>query len=470
MELGTLQCNVPCFFARRALYYSRLENARLKRLACERQASSAGLEIVFEGDYIMQFGKNIVDELGDNIKYSIKWILISLVLGSICGMVGAAFHYAIDYVTEIRVQNEFLILLMPLGGMLIVYLYHKSGLHNEPGTNTIIHSVRQQERVPRILAPAIFVATVITHLVGGSSGREGAALQIGGSIATTLGRIMKVDKKEMSILIMCGMSAVFSALFGTPLTATLFSMEVVSVGVFYYSALVPCLCCSLVAFLSAQFMGCHSVSYAVPEVMTLNVRNFGCLLILALCIAIVSIFFVLSMHASHRLFHKHFENPYIRVVVGSVLLIALVVIFGTNYLGAGMEAVDQSIYTNSVDPYDFVLKIIFTAITIGCGFKGGEIVPTFFIGSTLGYTVSTFLAIDPHLGAVLGVVGLFCCVINSPITSLILGIEIFGNVNIIPMAIVIAFCYELSGYFSLYSAQKFVYSKTAAEFINKDAM
>ena len=418
----------------------------------------------------MNTGKTVIKELNNNIRFGLKWILISIVLGSVCGVVGAAFHHAIDYVTHIRLQNSFLIWLMPLGGMLIVFLYHSVGLHNEPGTNTIIQSVRQQDKVPRRLFPAIFAATVITHLVGGSSGREGAALQIGGSLATTFGRAMKAEQKDMSIYIMCGMAAVFAALFGTPLTATIFSMEVISVGVFYYSALVPCLCSALVAFFTAQLLGCHSVHYNVTAVLTIEPQSFPKLLAFSLIIAVVSIFFVLAMHKSHKLFHKYFHNPYIRVIAGSAMLIVLVLIFGTDYLGAGMEAVDKSIYGESLVPYAFLLKIIFTAITIGCGFKGGEIVPTFFIGATLGYTICTVIAIDPHLGAALGIVGLFCCVINSPITSLILGVEIFGAANLIPMAIVVAFCYVLSGYFSLYSAQKFVYSKTSAEFINKDAM
>lgn len=417
----------------------------------------------------MNSENKIMDELYNNIKYGIKWILISLVLGSICGLIGAAFHHAIDYVTELREANGLLVWLMPLGGVLIVFLYHRVGLHNEPGTNIIIQSVRQQKIVPRILAPAIFMATVITHLVGGSSGREGAALQIGGSVATALGRIMKIDKKEMSILIMCGMSAVFSALFGTPLAATIFSMEVISVGVFYYSALVPCLCSSLVAFFTAQILGCHSVVYNVKEIMVMDAHNFIFLIGLSLCIAIISILFVLLMHYTYKVSHKYFENPYIRVIVGSVILLVLVLIFGKDYLGAGMDVVDKAIYSE-VRPYDFILKAIFTAITIGCGFKGGEIVPTFFIGATLGFTISEYLSIDPHLGAMLGMVGMFCCVINSPITSLILGIEIFGTGNIIPIAIVVAFCYVFSGYFSLYHAQKFVYSKTSPEFINKDAI
>lgn len=411
---------------------------------------------------------SVMNELYNNIKYGVKWILISLVLGSICGIVGTAFHYAIDYVTEVRQHNDIFIYLMPIGGLLIVFLYNKVGLHKEQGTNIVIQSVRQQKIVPRILAPAIFLATVITHLVGGSSGREGAALQIGGSIGTAIGKIMKIDKKDMSILIMCGMSAVFSALFGTPLAATLFSMEVISVGVFYYSALVPCLCSSLVAYFTAQVFGCSSVTYNIKNIITIDAHNFVFLLGLSLCIAIVSIIFVRTMHYSNKVFHRWFKNQYVRVLLGSLIILALVLIFGKDYLGAGMNIVDNAIY-GQVNYFDFALKILFTAITIGCGFKGGEIVPTFFIGATFGYTVSNLIGVDPHLGAALGLVGLFCCVINSPITSLILGIEIFGTANILPIAIVVAFCYVFSGYFSLYHAQKFVYSKTSPEFINKAA-
>jgi len=418
---------------------------------------------------IINSENKVINEIKNNVKYGVKWIVISLVLGSICGLIGAGFHHAIDLATEYRKMNDILIFLMPIGGIMIVFLYHSVGLHNEPGTNIIIQSVRQQKIVPRILAPSIFLATVITHLVGGSSGREGAALQIGGSIATALGRMLKIDKKDMSILIMCGMSAVFSALFGTPLTATIFSMEVISVGVFYYSALVPCLCSALVAFFVAKGLGCASVTYTLEAVLNVDALVFLRLLILAFAISIVSIAFVLLMHYSYKVSHKYINNPYIRVVVGAVIIIGLVFIFGKDYLGAGMEIVDKAMY-GSVRPYDFALKAMFTAITIGCGFKGGEIVPTFFIGATLGYTVAGVLCIDPHLGAAIGMVAMFCSVINSPVTSLILGIEIFGSANMIPFAIAIAFCYVFSGYFSLYRAQKIVYSKTSLEFINKDAI
>lgn len=403
-----------------------------------------------------------------NIMFIMKWLAIAMVLGCICGVVGAAFHLSVDYVTELRKAHSWIIYFLPIGGLLIVFLYHSVKLDNDPGTNTIIQSVRQQDKVPLLLAPAIFLATVITHLVGGSSGREGAALQIGGSLATGMGRLFHFDKREMSILIMCGMSAVFSALFGTPITATLFAMEVVSVGIFYYAAFVPCLCSSLISLQVAHMMGCQSIQYQLSSILNITPVVFVKLIVFTIIIALFSILFVLMMHYGHKVFKDKFENPYIRVLVGACLLLILVFAFGTKYLGAGMEVVDDAIY-HSISSYDFILKAVFTAITIGCGFKGGEIVPTFFIGATLGYIVGMILGIDPHIGAAIGIVGMFCCVINCPLTSLILGVEIFGSANILSFVIVIAFGYVLSGYFSLYQAQKIVYSKTSPEFINENA-
>ena len=196
--------------------------------------------------------------------------------------------------------------------------------------------------------------------------------------------------------------------------------------------------------------------------------SFIQLVILAMGIAFVSILFILCMHYAHKFFKDKFPNPYIRVIVGALLLVGLVMVFGYVYLGAGMSVIDQAMY-GSVVPYDFILKILFTSITIGCGFKGGEIVPTFFIGSTLGYLLGSLVGLEPHIGAALGLVGMFCCVVNCPLTSLALGVEMFGSGYLIPFAIIVSFCYVLSGYFSLYQAQKIVYSKTSPVFINQNA-
>lgn len=413
--------------------------------------------------------KQFFMDLRLNCMFILRCLLVAVVLGGVCGIVGALFHISVDYVTTLRETYPWVIYGLPLGGLLIVFLYHSSkSLDYEPGTNTIIQSVRQQEKVPVLLAPAIFLATVITHLVGGSSGREGAALQIGGSLATFFGKIFHADDREMSILIMCGMSAVFSALFGTPLTATLFSMEVVSVGIFYYAAFVPCLCSSIIALSIAHFFGCQSAVYTLVGSLDLNIVSFIQLILFSIGIALCSILFILLMHYGHKLFKDYFHNPYIRVFVGAMILLVLALIFKDQYLGAGMNTIHEAMY-GSVMPYDFILKAIFTAITIGCGFKGGEIVPTFFIGATVGYTLGVILGIDPHMCSALGLVGMFCCVVNCPLTSLALSIEMFGSQNLILFAIVVAFCYVLSGYFSLYQAQKIVYSKTSPEFIDQNA-
>lgn len=414
------------------------------------------------------FLEQFLSDLKENLSFITRCLFVAVILGGICGVVGAAFCLSVNYVTEFRNDNAWIVYLLPLGGILIVYLYRSVHLACVPGTNTIIKSIRQQDKVPVLLAPAIFLATVITHLVGGSSGREGAALQIGGSLATAFGKMIHADQKQMSILIMCGMSAVFSALFGMPITATLFAMEVVSVGIFYYAAFVPCLCSSLIAAGVARYFGCHPESFKISKLLHINVMSFFKLLFFSFFIALFSIIFIIMMHYGHKLFKKWIENAYLRVCVGSLILLVLVFFFGHDYLGAGMNIVENAM-TKNVHYYDFILKAIFTAVTIGCGFKGGEIVPTFFIGATLGYTIGMIIGIDPHIGASLGLVSMFCCVVNCPVTSLALGIEMFGGLNFVPFAIVVAFGYVLSGYFSLYQAQKIVYSKTSPSFINKNA-
>lgn len=292
--------------------------------------------------------KQFFMDLKLNLQFIFKWLIIALILGGIYGFVGATFHLSVDYVTQLRFVYNWIVYLLPIGGIAIVFLYHSVGLDNQPGTNTIIQSVRQQDSVPTMLAPAIFLATVITHLVGGSSGREGAALQIGGSIATTIGNVMQADQKEMSILVMCGMSAVFSALFGTPLTAALFAMEVVSVGIFYYAALVPCLCSSLVSFYVAQLFGCESVSYTLNVVVSLSPLLLIKLIGFTIIIAIVSICFVLLMHFAHNILAKEFKNPYVRVIFGSIILLIMVYLFGRAYLGAGMDVVESALYIRSI--------------------------------------------------------------------------------------------------------------------------
>ncbi|MBQ6153940.1 MAG: chloride channel protein [Ruminococcus sp.] len=399
----------------------------------------------------------------------LKWVLIAAFTGAIGGGIGAAFRYAIEYVTAFRMENEWMCYLLPLGGLVIALLYRVTKLSGHADTNLIINSVRTDEKIPILLAPVIFVSTVITHLFGGSAGREGAALQLGGCIGSFIGRAVKLNEKEIPIAVMCGMSGLFSALFGTPLTAALFAMEVISVGIIYYSAFVPCLVSSLSAFGVTYLLGLSPLNFTLTVIPQLNPVNLLLIAALGVGCALVSIVFCLALKWTHKLAAKYFKNEYLRVAVGGTAVVLLTLLFGTRYAGTGGLIILPAIESGEALPYDFILKIVFTALTIGFGYKGGEIIPTFCIGATFGVVVGSLIGLPPQFAAAVGLVSLFCAVVNCPIASLVLSVELFGGAGIIFFGVSIAVSYMLSGYYSLYSGQKIMYSKRRARFINKNA-
>ena len=398
------------------------------------------------------------------IRIFIKWALISTVVGAIGGLIGTAFHESVDYVTKVRESNSWLIFLLPMGGLAIVGLYKLCRLN--AGTNRVIESVQSGKKVPILMAPLIFVSTVITHLLGGSAGREGAALQLGGSIGYKFGKLFRLDEKEMRLIVMLGMSGMFAALFGTPLTATFFALEVISVGVIYYVALVPCLFSSLVAYEISLMFGVKPVKFDGINMPQLNAEVFLKVVVLSILCALISICFCTSIKYFDKFIEEKISNEYIRAFVGGCLIILLTLAVGTHdYNGAGMEVISGAMAGN-VKPFAFILKIIFTVVTIGAGFKGGEIVPTFFIGSTFGCVMGGLLGLDPGFGAAIGFVALFCGVVNCPVASIMLALEVFGAQSIIIFAIVCGVSYMMSGYYGLYSSQKIMYSKLEATYIN----
>ncbi len=343
-------------------------------------------------------------------------------------------------------------------------------MDKDRGTNFILVSVRTNENITIKMAPLIFVSTIITHFFGGSSGREGAALQLGGSIAGKLGRILELDEKDERIMTMCGMSAAFSALFGTPIASVVFSMEVISVGIMHYSAIVPCTISALIGAGLSSYFGINPTAFLLTGApqgisfsMCINVMFFG------IIGAILSILFCTTMKKISTLYKIYFPNPYKRVFVGGCIVIALTYIVGTrDYNGAGMNVIQWAFY-GGIEPFAFLLKIVFTAVTLGAGFKGGEIVPSFFVGATFGATISNFMQLSPSFGAALGMAALFCGVTNCPLSAVILSVELFGGENIVYYMLVCAISYMLSGYYGLYSEQKIMYSKVKPEFINRNA-
>lgn len=408
-----------------------------------------------------------------NLKFSleyiralIKWVIIAMVVGIIGGLIGSVFHLSIDYVTALRTHHSFLVFLLPAGGTIIAAMYRIFSSKGRIDTNRVIESVRKDEKVPLVMIPLIFISTVLTHMLGGSAGREGAALQLGGSIGYNFGRLIKLKKNDMHIIIMSGMSAVFAALFGTPLTAAIFSLEVTSVGVLHYAGLLPCVISSVTASQIAHRFNLHAVHFAGVEpgkiTWDLTVRI---IFLSALC-ALVSIIFCTAIKKCEHIMDRLIKNSFLRAFTGGAIIVLLTLIVGTHdYNGAGMDVVARAIGGNA-DAEAFILKIIFTAITISAGFKGGEIVPAFFIGSTFGCVMGPFLGIDASVAAAIGFAALFCGVVNCPVASIILSLEVFGAEGLIYFAIACSVSYMMSGCFGLYHSQKIVYSKIDDEYID----
>lgn len=397
------------------------------------------------------------------------WLAAGLIIGLICGLLSVAFSKTLSFVTSLRASCPWLLYLLPAAGVLIVLLYRCAGVAKSRGTNLVLLSIRTGERLPLRMAPLIFVSTALTHLCGGSAGREGAALQIGGSIAQQLGRLCKLDDKRLRVITMCGMSACFSALFGTPIAASIFAMEVVSIGVMYYVALVPCVFSAFTAAAVAKALGLHAEAFPINTAHTF--LSFDALwrtaALAGLC-SLVSIVFCLALSVAAKAYSRCFKNPYFRIIVGGMLVAMLGTVFGSDYLGAGMNIVASAV-NDCVRPEAFALKILFTALTLAAGFKGGEIVPTLFIGATFGAFIGPILGLEPGFCAAVGMISLFCGVTNCPIASLLLGLELFGPDGMLYYTAAIAVSYMLSGYYSLYSQQKILYSKETPSFINIEA-
>lgn len=413
--------------------------------------------------------KKAVDGVKRYLFTFIKWTFLAVVIGVVCGCIGTVFHICVEKATEIRTENSWIIFLLPFAGLFIVFLYTKTNQENDKGTNLVIESVRSAEKIPAIMAPLIFIATFLTHLFGGSAGREGAALQIGGSVAATIGRGCKMKEDDIRVITMCGMSAMFAALFGTPLTAAVFAMEVISVGVIYYTALVPCSFAAVVGTLVAKKFGIAPVAYKIANYPNVNTKTIISVAILALLCALVSIVFCITMAYTGKMYKKYIKNQYLRAFVGGVIVVLLTVMVGTHdYNGAGMNIVEKAINGKAANTA-FIMKIIFTAVTLGAGFRGGEIVPTFFIGATFGCVVGPIIGLNPGFAAAVGIVAMFCSVVNCPLASMILSIELFSSSDVILFAIACAVSYMMSGYYGLYSSQKIMYSKLAPNFINRNA-
>ena len=396
-----------------------------------------------------------------------KWLVLSILLGAVCSLVGSAFHHLIDIAAEYREHHDFIIYLLPVGGLAVVAAYRLFKVKTSTGMNEVISTVREGEIPPHGLGPSIFAGTVLSQFVGASAGREGAALQLGAGIAATAVRMLKMNKRDAHLMLLAGMSAVFAALFGTPVAAAIFVIEFITVGEMRYSGFLPCIFASLTSYWVSTLLGVAPVRFDLAIVPAFAPLAIGQTVVVAIAAALMSIAFCVVVHSAQHFCARTVKNDFLRVAIGGAVVLGLTLLVGVrDYNGAGMNLVSAAVAGNA-RPEAFVMKLIFTALSIGAGFKGGEIVPAFAVGATLGCVVGSLLGLDPGFAAAMGMIALFCGVVNCPIASVVLGVEIFGGEALPFLAIVCAVSYMLSGYFGLYGTQRIVYSKLSDEYVDR---
>jgi len=399
------------------------------------------------------------------IRVALQWFFLAIPTGLICGLVGTLFHLSVERVTELRADQPWLLFLLPAAGLLITALY-KATKCEGVGTNNVIRAVQSGEPVSILLVPAIFFGTVLTHLCGGSAGREGAALQMGGSIGWNVGTLLHLKDHDRRTATISGMAAFFSALFGTPLTAALFAMMVEDVGLTFTSAFVPAFTSALIAYGCSLAFGIAPTHFAItaPE---LTVWNAFLVILLGFACAAVSRLFCGLLHFMEHKVPQLLPNPWLRVFVGGVAVIAFSYLFGVGrYNGAGMGVITAAVEQGEALPWDFLCKIFLTALTLSCGFKGGEVVPSFFVGATFGCVFGPLLGLPAGFAAAVGLVSIFCGATNALIPSILMGFELFSGAGLELIALGCGICYMLSGHHGLYSSQTFVTNKLRSEYMS----
>lgn len=366
-------------------------------------------------------------EKSSNKKEYLLLLLSAGITAVLCGGVGALFSYTLKFANSLFASFMWLVFVLPLGGIFTVFIYKAFKLDGK-GINTVFSAVKANKNIPFLLAPAVFVGTAITQLLGGSAGKEGAALQIGGAIASPFAKCFKIKDENYKILLLCGMTSLFSAVFTTPLTALAFGLEIIYISrKFYFKAVLPLFTSSFLSYTVARLFGVHPERFSIGTVPKFGADAFFKIVLVIVSCSAASVVFCFALEGSKMLFKKLFKNEYIRICVGGVLIIILTLIFKSgNYNGGGMHIIEQVLKTGSTVYWAFALKILFTAITNAAGFKGGEIVPALFIGATLGAAVGALIGLPPIFAAALGMAVLFSGATKCVAAALMLSIELFG--------------------------------------------
>ncbi|MFT3976600.1 MAG: DUF190 domain-containing protein [Sphingomonas bacterium] len=427
---------------------------------------------------LASFVRNQHDHAVSVARWTIILVPMAVVVGSLC----AAFLWSLDVATRMRFAHPWLLFLLPVGGFVIGLAYHWMGKSVEGGNNLIVDQIHEPGGgVPLRMAPLIFIGTVVTHLLGGSAGREGTAVQLGGSLASAAGRIFRLDESGVRIILMAGIAAGFGAVFGTPLAGAVFALEVLAVGRIEYAALLPCLVAGVVGDWTCHQWGIHHGAYHIDYVAGGGAALMAEPLLLAkaalagVAFGLASLLFAEANHKLGALFKRFIPFGPLRPFVGGIAVIGLVYALGTrDYLGLGVWSPDPSaptiagFFAAPVDHWSWLLKLVFTVVTLSAGFKGGEVTPLFFIGAALGNALGGLLGAPIDLFAGIGFVAVFAGASNTPLACTIMGIELFGATNAVPIAVACFVAYLCSGHNGIYLSQRIAVPKHDKGFVEPD--
>ncbi len=395
----------------------------------------------------------------------VKWSLLGGAVGVLAGTASAVFLAALSWATAFRIANPDLLFLLPVAGFGLGWIYHRYGGRAAQGTNLVIEEAHSnRDPIPQRMAPMILIGTVVTHLFGGSAGREGSAIQMGSSLADSLRRVLGLSGEDRRWMILAGISGGFGSVFGTPVAGFVFALEVQSFGRVGYEGLIPCLVAAVVGDIVTRAWGItHSQYPPMPDTPVQPLLLIEVLLA-GIVFGLASLLFIELIHRIKRLVKRNITYPPLSLVMGGIAVIVMTLILGSqDYLGLSLPLIKSSLDGTGVVTFAFLAKLIFTAVTLGTGFMGGEVTPLFVIGSTLGYTLGRLLGVDPAFMASIGFVAVFAGASNTPLACTLMGVELFGGGAILYLALGCFVAYMASGHRGIYSTQRIGAVKTSGQ-------
>lgn len=398
---------------------------------------------------------NHLNDIKTVCKNFIKWFILSAMSGIIVGVVIVLFLKSLQTATFLRENNSWLIYFLPIGGTLVSYLYLSYGKDSSKGNNLIIERINEGEgNIPFRMAPLVFLGTFITHLFGGSAGREGTGVQIGASICSKIGKLLKLNKKDSTMIIISGVSSGFGVVFGTPIAGTIFGLEVSYIGKIRYEAIIPCLISSYIGNYIATLFKVQHGHYNMEFVSPQDVSIFYKVILCSILFGLVSKLFAEFTHFLKKVFAKNISNNCLKSFIGGVIIIVIISLLNNRmYLGLSLELLDLS-FKQPVIYYEFAIKLILTSITLATGFQGGEVTPLFVIGATFGNILAHLVGLPISFLAGIGMIGVFCGGTKTPLASFAMGLELFGGMNIKYIFVTCVISYVFSGKSGIYTSQK----------------